>query len=70
MTKKINIDFENNMFAYNLDVIKESPRYIWCESPLYGDVYRLDKESRMVMSKREKNQPYLKVSVAIRYNMM
>ena len=39
--KSINGDYLN--YRYNLKFIKENSKSIYCESMLYGDVYRIEK---------------------------
>ena len=51
MTEYVNIhsldgDFTN--FRFYLDYIKETSKSIYCESPLYGDTYRIEKNTGKV----------------------
>ena len=44
--KSLDRDYRN--FRFYLDFIKETSKSIYCESPLYGDTYRIEKNTGKV----------------------
>lgn len=42
------MDGDYTKFAYYLDFIKENSKSIYAESPIYGDIYRIEKKSKKV----------------------
>ena len=42
------MDGDYTKFAYYLDFIKENSKSIYAESPLYGDIYRIEKSTKRV----------------------
>ena len=41
----IDLNCENGFFAYNLEVIKVNSRTIYAQSNIYGDIYKLNKNT-------------------------